>query len=322
MRRLVPAVVLVLALLSAGTASATTLAFRFPAFVTELQSRLSLIPATHLTKLEKKQKAALNRAITALLFDTGDLGKSIGNAKKAIGAADGAFPADATLDPLENAVVDGLANDTGVRNGALVRSILTLAPGTPQTKAQAKSDSAGANLAASSTATPHVARLKLIASAVAAIAAGEKIVKKAGGTIGGDITITALDVDINTTAAHLHVPGTTPPVGTYLVVYETTIDRVMVTAQGMVDGKSHAFTIAVPGHGTGTRDVPIIGPSMYSSPGVTPPPAQVTKGSMTFTTWDQDNHKIAGTFDVTFSNGTSAIHLMNGVFSSLDFKVP
>jgi hypothetical protein len=322
MRRLFSALVLALALLAGGSASATTLESKFPDYQSELNARLAALPATGLTKLQKRQKATLTKALKLLGIDSRTLAKLVANAKKTVAATDAAFPEDAILGPLEDAVVTGLSVDTSVRNGSLAQSIETLAEGgKARTSAQAKSDGAAADLGLVQSATTHGAQFKLIARANTKIALGERIVRRAGGTTGPGVTVTEFDADINDASTHIHVPAAVPPFGDLQVLYETALDRLTVSVQAQTGGKAYAIIMAVPGNGTGTRDISAESPSSYSSPGFTPPLATVVSGTMTITTWDLEGKKLGGTFDVTYTNGTSQVHVTNGKFSTIDLQV-
>src|SRR5262245_46416984 len=119
MNRLLSAIVLAVLLLLGADASAVTLASRFPALSDEITTRLAALPETGLSRDQKRQKTALNKAAKALAKDTGDLGLLLKYARKAVLKLDTAYPEDATLGPMLDEVVAGLTLDVTKRGGEL-----------------------------------------------------------------------------------------------------------------------------------------------------------------------------------------------------------
>jgi hypothetical protein len=316
MRRLLSLTLLCLTLLAARTADGATLASRFPTLVGTLQARIAAFGSTGLSKVEKKQKSTLTKSVNALSVDTEDLAATLVNAGKAVKGVDAVYPADGTLSPLLDDLLADVTADVTRRGAVLFFSIQALADGSSKTKAQALSDGGEASIVASATATPRSARIALLKRALKSIAKGEKVVRKAGG--GGGVTTTALDVDID--GQHLHLPPASADTF-YSVTFDTAMNRFLLSGRGKVGADVHAFTMMVPNPDFGARVVPPGPQSGYTPPVPGGGPYLLTSGTVTFTTWDPTNARVAARFTLTFANSLNTVQFTDGTLSSTSLIV-
>lgn len=299
--------------LGGSPAGAQTLAGRFPTLTGVMQARLGSFPTTGLTKSLRKQKSSVAKCVKALGADDRDLpARAIKNAKKALKAAERAYPGDVDLAPLLDGVVDALRGDILVRGSELFASAQALPEGSARTKAEAKALDSESDVTASLDATGRLERLALLASATKSLDAVEKIVRKAGG--GGSLR-TELDADIG--ADHLSLP---PASGDYVytVSYDMPSDAFLLVARGTIGTVEHFVTVRVMSPGVGSRAIQAGPESTYSSSAAAGTFIAMPGANVEFTTWDPLAGKVAGRFDASFLNPMTQtqVDVTNVTFSS------
>ena len=311
MRRLISAAVLALAIVFASIAGAATLASRYTDLSLELQGRTAALPATGLSKVQKKQKSALKKSVAAINHDTTLLQKTLADVGTAVGALDPAYPSDATLGPLLDTMVVDQRTAVFDRNTRVFDRAVGIAAGDKtKTKVDALFLKAEALLVASDAATTRALRVKSIKAALKSVAKAEKALDKVLGPGGGDVTTTAYDVNIDGAAFHLPTTGIT----NYSVIYASGgVGSLNIVAMGPIGAVQHNIVISIASPGVGDR---AMAPnSSYSKvPGTGP--MQVTAGTVHISAFNPASHKVAGTFSGTFSDGITTVTLTNGTFSS------
>jgi len=313
MRRLLPSIVLAAVLLLGSAASAVTLASRFTALSDEVTARLDAFPDSGLSKDEKKLKSSLGKAVKALTKDTDDLFKTMKNGRKVALRLDAAYPDDAILAPLLDDLVTTLSTDVGGRGAGLSNATAFLPDGAAKLRAQKFSDAAELEFVAAAAETVRAERLAHLAAAAELILKGEKVVTKAGGN-----TLIANELDVDVDGVPLHLP---PETGAYLYTasYDADANVFFLTANGTIDGTTHLFTLQVPTPSLGTHAIDGGQPTSYMSPQSPGPQFTLVDGAtMTFTKWDPEGSRFAGTFSASFTNGTKTVALTNGTFTRIN----
>ena len=314
MHRLIPSIVLaVLLLLLGSAASAVTLASRFTELSDQVTVLVGALPETGLTKDQKKLKSSLGKVVAALTKDTDDLAKTMKNARKVALRLDAAYPGDPVMGPLLDDLVTTLSTDVGGRGAALANAAAFLPDGTAKTRAQKFSDAAEVEIVAAAEGTVHAERLAHLAAAAALIMKGEKVVTRAGGST---LVLDEFDVDID--GLHLHLPPATGPY-LYTASYDADQNVFFLTANGSIDSTTHIFTLQVPGPSLGAHAIDGAQPTSYLSPQSPGPMFTLVDGAtMTFTKWDPEGSRFAGTFTASFTNGTKTVALTNGRFTRVN----
>jgi hypothetical protein len=315
MHRILPALVLAVLLLCGLEAAAVTLASRFPAVSDEIAARLAALPASGLTKDQKKLKSTLGKAAKALAKDTDDLALTLKYARKAVLKIDTAYPGDETFAPLLDELVAGLALDVTRRGGDLYNSVQALPDGDAKTKAQALSDASEAEIVAAVGALARADALSHLAAANALIAKGQKVVRKAGG--GTNAATNEIDVDID--GNHLHLPPVSGDY-TYTTTYDPAMDVFILSVRGTIDTTTHLFSLRVLTPGLGPHPIQAGPNATYTSSAIVggPPFVMMQGATMDFSTWDPAQGKFGATFSATFTNGTTTVALTNGRFTRVN----
>lgn len=302
-----------LSLLSwSGIALAASLGSSNPALVTEIAARRASLPTAQLSKAERKQKAALDRADKSLAHDGATLAANLADARKVAGALDAAFPGDAPFDALLATLVDGLGTGLQAKLAAITSTRDALADGAIKKRATKKIDKATAAVAAAASASTRSAALKSLSKAAVQVAAGEKILGGGGGT--GGPTTTALTIDVGNPATdHAQYPSTPAgPLDHLAMVASGTGASSIFTLSGGADGMSgttYSLMFFVLGPGEGDRPMSVTGSSFTAIPGSA---ALLSSGSVHFTTWNPGQQKCAGTYSASF--GATEV---SGAFSSI-----
>lgn len=313
MHRLIPSIVLAAVLLLGSAASAVTLASRFTDLSDQVDVLVAALPETGLTKDQKKVKASLGKVVTALTKDTDDLAKTMKNGRKVALQLDALYPGDPVMGALLDDLVATLSVDV-VRRGAGLNNATSFLPdGTAKVRAQKFSDAAELEIVAADVGTVRAERLAHLAAAAALILKGEKVVAKAGGN-----TLVRNELDVDIDGLHLHLPQET---GQYLYVasYDPEANSFILTANGTVDSTTHLFRLHVPGPSLGAHAIDGAQPTSYMSPQSPGPMFTLVEGAtMTFTKWDPEGSRFAGTFTASFTNGTKTVALTNGRFTSVN----
>jgi hypothetical protein len=191
----IAAALLGLALLGAAPRAAAT-PFdpdAFAALVTEMNDRDGTLPTTGLTKDQRRERAALNRAYRALAAPPKDLGGDLTMARKMATALQAGYPGDGTIDGLLTALDDTLgAKVSNVRDEVAVTISLASA-GKLRDRAQAKLDAADALFAGGAAAATAALRARFQERCHAALLRANAFAVKAGTSgPGGGSTMAAV----------------------------------------------------------------------------------------------------------------------------------
>lgn len=306
-----------LSLLScSAVALAASLGSGNPALVAEIAVRRAALPTAQLSKAERKQKSALDRADQSLARDGATLAANLADARKVTGALDAAFPGDAAFDALLTTLVDGLGTGLQAQLAAITNVRDALADGTVKKRATKKIDKATAAVTAAESASTRSAALKSLSKAAVQIAAGEKILGGGSGTGGPTTTEWTIDVG-NPATDHARYPSTPAgPLDHLSMVASGTGGSSIFTLSGGADGMSgttYSLMFFVLGPAQGDRPMSVTGSSFTAIPGSAAP---LSSGSVHFTTWNPGQQKCAGTFTAAF--GATQV---SGAFSSISMIV-
>jgi hypothetical protein len=223
----------------------------------------------------------------------------VADARTIVAALDKAYPDDATLDPLLSSLVADVTAEVQGGLDALTAGRDALSDGKRKTKVTKKIDRAVAALTAAAGATTRTAALKAVAKAGKQVAAGEKAL---GGGSGGGPTTTEFDMDVgNPPTDSIHYPAASPGALDHYATIASTGPPAIFTLSAAADGTAATYSIMffVVGAGTGDHPMTTTGSSLAVIPGAS---AQLTSGSVHFTTWDPGGQKCAGTFTATFGS--------------------
>jgi hypothetical protein len=296
-------------------ASGGTLATRFPQLASEIQTRLAALQLPPLSRVEKRQKAALVKAGKPIAVDTNDLAKTLVNERLAIAALDATFKTDATIPGILDSMLSSAQFDVSERTAFLSARVDALPTSALKKKATASVTAANKQFGFSSDPKrTRVARFSALSKALAADAAGEKSARKAlltAGVVVDQIEIQAGDRYLfasTGTASNATAEFDTTIAGAFRIVGSFESQGTHVLMQMRVDSPE------VGAHGVSlTTDSSYVGDSGMLS---------ATSGTVQFTTWDPANHTAAGTFYVVFSNGTNTITVTGATFSFIDMQTP
>jgi len=202
MRRMLPAL-MAAAVAAAGLAvlalpsGATPFTAHFDDLVNEMVVRLGTLPDTGLTKDQRKQKSALNRAFKAEEAASADLAGDVKMARKMIVALEPAFPGDDTFPGLMTALNDDLAADVDAERDETVVLISIAKAGAVRTRAEAKLAAADALFIAADEALTQGLRARLREKGYRAVRQAAALAVRAGpgGTTDASTMSAVVDGD-------------------------------------------------------------------------------------------------------------------------------
>jgi hypothetical protein len=300
-------------------AEADTLASKYATLVAEIDTRLAAIPASHPSKLQKKQKSALTKAAVVMNHDAADVAGTLADTKKLVSGLDKTFPADATLGPLlDQPVTDvhdvalAALNLVSLRDQGVPSNVASKA------KIEALIAKAGVSFAAYDTATARTPRLAAVKSALKSVSKASAALDKVLGPGGGDVTTTAFDVSVD--GVNFHLPNDSGQTN-YTVIYSSPgAGSLNVVASGPEGASRDNISLTVMSPGLGDRDIQATS-NFTRTPGG-PMNLTAVSGTMHISSWDPAGHKVAGTFTVTYSNGAMTVTLTGGTFSTTNMLTP
>jgi hypothetical protein len=294
-------------------ASADTIAARYPQLATEIQNRLAALQLPPLTRLEKRQKAALTRALKPIAVDTNDLAKTLVNERLATAALDGVFKTDATISPILQSILLSAQVDVLDRTAFLTPRANALPTGPLKKKATAFAAAAGLRFAVATDANrPRAARFAFLSKALAADAAGEKVVRK--GLLTAGVVVDQFEGHAGD--AYLFASSATAS-NALAQAGPSTSGALRISGNFQSQGSGVFLQVRIDSPGVGAHDVTLGSESTFvGNSGLLP----ATSGTAQITTWDPDNHKVAGTLDVVFSNGTTTITMTGATFSFISLQ--
>src|SRR5207244_413838 len=117
-------------------------------------------------------------------------------------------------------------------------------------------------------------------------------------------------------ADHFHVPGS--PLADYAVTYGTAFPaNLHIAATALVAGVETHFELTIAEPGRGSRNV--LSAGFHSGP-PSEPLLGLVSAIVRITSWNPQKHAVAGTFEATFSNGTTTAMLTGGKFSTTSMQ--
>jgi hypothetical protein len=298
----------------ADAASAETVATRYPQLVTEMASRFEALQVPPLSGLEKRQKAGILKTAKPMAVETTDLAASLVNQRKVVAALDAPFRADATISGILDSMLTSAQFDVSERTSFLSARADALPTGALKKRAAASVATARRQFDHSVDLTrTRASRFSALSKALAADATGEKAVRKALPAAG----VVVDQIELNAGEQYLFAaPGTA---SNAVAEFNTaTAGALQITGNFESRGTQVHVQIRVASPGLGAHDLSLAGDTTY----IAPPEGLLaaTSGTMQISAWDPDNHKVAGTFDVVFSNGTTTITVTGAAFSFIDLQ--
>ena len=303
-------------LLGPTSSQATPYTHHFTPLIAELQLRSATL-TNHLSKVERDQKQAVDRAIalidrTVSTSESRDLNNAIAITKTLAKAFPGNFkdrrtaalPTEPVLESLLIQLFVGFNGD--IRN--LVATAQTtvdgLAAGSCHDKAQIFLNQASAALAAPGV-TDLTSFAKSLSVALKATLRTEALAASNACLGGGGNGNDSLSMTINATAPWVAAAGSTG--GAY-----TQSTKVLVLTAGQDSNGSFVTIIATGVTGPGTYTTRISGNYATVAPALL---YFVTSGQLTITTMTLNNHKLIGTFTFVASAGAAIVNATQGVFN-------
>jgi hypothetical protein len=279
---------------------------------TEVQTRLDQLPETGLAKDQKKQKSALTKARAALDHDGATLSVTVADAGKVIGALDPVFPGDPTFGPHLDTVLTDLRSSVVTRIDDLSRRVAPLLE-TDKTRTKVQGLAAQANAAlvpGDAAGATRPIRAKSLAKSLSQVVKADKLIAKAFAPGGARVKAPSFAADVDGDPVVL---STAP--GSFVVLYDDQPGGFLtVRAKATTtDGVLHNIFVSVPGPARGLRAVRA-GTPYTSSTQLMPLPS--SSGTVRITSWNPASLEVAGTFDVTYSDGTTTVQITDGKFAT------
>jgi hypothetical protein len=180
------------AVVLAAAAAADPFTPHFQPLLAEMNQRDGALPLTGLTREQRKQRSALNRAYRALEADSTDLAGDLKMSLKMTKALEKGFPGDPEFGPLLDALHAALGGLAADGRDELEVAIAGLAEGKYRDRATAKLAKADAILLLAAEAETRVRRAAFQRKCWTVVLQGGKIVAKAApGGPSGDSTVAA-----------------------------------------------------------------------------------------------------------------------------------
>ena len=294
--------------LAAAAASAGTLGTRFSSLSGEVQSRLTALTGK-LDATQRKQKAALGKAAKALAANSTGLSKDLTNTAKTVAALEPLFGTDGTIGPLLDDLVTDVEADVADRKALADYRDGALPDGKTKTAVAKLLTSAGDNLTSAGAAATRKARMSLVKKARGAVTIADGSLAKARRKSG------VLTTDIEAFADGLHLFSPRLAGSSYQVTnFSMAGGSLRVVLTETVAGKAITMSFQVAAPSTGEHPVAIVPFSRFTDDrGALP----ATAGTVNITTWDPANMTAAGTFEITYSNGTTTVRVTKGAFTAI-----
>jgi hypothetical protein len=313
MRHTILAALAAAAVLVADFASADTLAGRYPALAAEIEDRLEVLVVPPLSAIERRQKAALTRAKKPMALETNDLAKTLVNRRLTVAALEATFKADPTIAPMLDQLLFNAQLDVTDRTAYLDARAAVLPAGAIQRRVSAFAAAADRIIGlAGDPKRTRAARLGLLSRAFATVTAGEKFLRK--GLLTAGVVVDQMEAYAGDRYLFASVGTSSNAMAEYF-----SADAGMLRLSGGFesDGMRAMLQIRVDAPSVGDHAVVISNDSSYMREAGQ---LAATGGTVKITTWDPANHLVAGTFEVTFSNGTTTVAVTKGTFSFVNMQ--
>jgi hypothetical protein len=297
-----------------AVADATTLRARFAPLETALENARGSLPATHLSKTQRSQRAAIGASLKTLARDLPTLDAELAfSAKALLPLRRTKLLSDAQIGGASASMVSLFTEyDMMPRRAALAADIANLPAGSLQDKPNIALQAADRYLAAAQAATDSWAAVVDFGKALNAIEKGEKIVSKSKW------------IDFSADGAPLRVPGGHQGVKAVFGKYYGTWDLFGGAYHAPNGYDVYVEVLNVTGPGTFAANTSGTRYFVYRADGTGTTNWMASHGTVTFTTWDPDNHKCAGSIDIvmtTLPAGAGPDVTITGTFSDGDMVI-